>query len=191
MKYNYIFKINLVGEPAVGKTACLIRYVKDTFTADYLATLGANFLVKHLEVDGKQVLILTWDIAGHARFARYARGYWTGTSAFIFLYDITRRETFARIGEWIRDARSRGPQNFLMAIAGNKLDLIEDPKYGRDMPKKEVREAVQRLSKVTEREYKYPVKYYEVSAKTGEGLDRLFSGVVEDVIHYLEHNEAG
>ena len=73
MKYNFIFKLLLLGEPAVGKTSLIIRYVKDTFKSDYLTTLGANFLVKNVELPtGSTVLLQIWDIAGHARFARYA-----------------------------------------------------------------------------------------------------------------------
>ncbi len=124
MKYNFIFKLLLLGEPAVGKTSLIIRYVKDTFKSDYLTTLGANFLVKNVELpNGSTVLLQIWDIAGHARFARYAHAYYAGASGVLYVYDVTRPETLKKLVEWHNDVQERAPKKILSVVIGNKNDL--------------------------------------------------------------------
>jgi small GTP-binding protein len=165
LKYNYIFKLLLLGEPAVGKTSLIIRYVKDTFKSDYLTTLGANFLVKHVKLpNDATVLLQIWDIAGHARFARYAHAYYAGASGVLYVYDVTRPETLERLKEWHKDVQERAPKKILSIIIGNKNDLeVVVPESDRD-------QMGQELSALNS---------FSTSAKDGTGVNEAFHTFAE------------
>ena len=160
MKYNYIFKLLLLGEPAVGKTSLIIRYVKDTFKSDYLTTLGANFMVKSVTLpDDASVLLQIWDIAGHARFARYAHAYYAGASGVLYVYDVTRQETLDRLTEWHKDVQERAPKKILSVVIGNKNDLESS------VPDSERDKISQKLGSL---------KSFSTSAKEGTGVNEAF-----------------
>jgi small GTP-binding protein len=169
LKYNYIFKLLLLGEPAVGKTSLIIRYVKDTFKSDYLTTLGANFLVKHVTLpNDSTVLLQIWDIAGHARFARYAHAYYAGASGVLYVYDVTRSETLERLKEWHNDVQERAPKKILSVIIGNKNDLEAA------VPDSEREKMSQELSALNS---------FSTSAKDGTGVNEAFHAFAELLAH--------
>ncbi|MFW9917003.1 MAG: Rab family GTPase [Candidatus Thorarchaeota archaeon] len=124
MKYDYVFKLLLLGEPAVGKTSLIIRYVKDSFKSDYMSTIGANFLVKEITLpSGASVMLQIWDIAGQSLDARYAQSYYSGASGALLVFDVTRPETLNRLTDWHSDVQKQAPKDLLGIVVGNKNDL--------------------------------------------------------------------
>ena len=88
------FKIIIIGEAGVGKTALLMRYIKGTFTPDYNLTLGFEFASKDIEIDGVLHKLQVWDTAGQETFKSIIRTFYRNVDAVMLVYDITKRRTF-------------------------------------------------------------------------------------------------
>ena len=169
LQYNFLAKILLLGEFRVGKSSMVLRYVEDRFPGDYLATIGANFLVKtvHLPYEGTvyKVGLQIWDIGGHARSSQVGRVFFQGVSGALLIYDLTRKDTLDKLPLWLEQLRKYSP-DARMCLVGNKNDLEEE----RDVSYEEGELKYKQLNFV---------KFFETSAKTGEH--------VEEVIDALTH----
>ncbi|MFX0014764.1 MAG: Rab family GTPase [Promethearchaeota archaeon] len=162
--YNFLAKILLLGEYRVGKSSMVLRYVEDRFPGDYMATIGANFLVKtvNLSYEGKEfkVGLQIWDIGGHARSSQVGRVFFQGVSGALLVYDLTRKETLEKLPLWIQQLKKFSP-DARMYLVGNKNDLIEE----RQVTSEEGEDAKGRLS---------VVNFFETSAKTGDHIQETF-----------------
>eukprot|EP01089_Gocevia_fonbrunei_P022167 TRINITY_DN885_c0_g1_i1.p2 TRINITY_DN885_c0_g1~~TRINITY_DN885_c0_g1_i1.p2 ORF type:complete len:205 (+),score=46.96 TRINITY_DN885_c0_g1_i1:132-746(+) len=123
-----MLKIIVLGESGVGKTSLLVRYVQDKFSLNTKSTIGASFLQKRVELDDGQVATCQiWDTAGQERFAGLGTQFFRGSDGVIFVYDITKRETFEALEQWRKtfliQAGEEGNEEFPMLIIGNKIDL--------------------------------------------------------------------
>uniref|UniRef100_A0A3Q4G9E5 small monomeric GTPase n=1 Tax=Neolamprologus brichardi TaxID=32507 RepID=A0A3Q4G9E5_NEOBR len=78
-KYDFLFKLLLIGDSGVGKTCLIIRFAEDNFNSTYISTIGIDFKVKTIEVDGKKVKLQVWDTAGQERFKTITTAYYRGT----------------------------------------------------------------------------------------------------------------
>ncbi|MFW9991239.1 MAG: Rab family GTPase [Candidatus Odinarchaeota archaeon] len=124
---SYHFKLLLLGEEAVGKTSLLIRFVEQRFSETYKQSLGADFMSKTVEFatkEGKTVIInlQCWDIAGKAKFSSFRKLYCSGVNGAFLVYDLTRRETLAKLVSWVQDIEKFSPDAVKFLI-GNKNDL--------------------------------------------------------------------
>ena len=123
----YVFKVIIIGEPAVGKTSLVKQYVTDQFKDEYKSTMGANIYLKTVELeDGTKIKFTLWDIAGQReRFARMQNVYFQGAQGCIIVYDISRKSTYDRIEtEWVPalDQHMTEP-NYQKILIANKIDL--------------------------------------------------------------------
>lgn len=164
LQYNFLAKILLLGEFRVGKSSMVLRYVEDRFPGDYLATIGANFLVKtvHLPYEGTvyKVGLQIWDIGGHARSSQVGRVFFQGVSGALLIYDLTRKDTLDKLPLWIDQLRNYSPDARIYLV-GNKNDLEEE----RDITYEE--------GELKHKQLKF-VKFFETSAKTGEHIQETF-----------------
>ena len=164
ISYNFLAKILLLGEFRVGKSSMVLRYVEDRFPGDYQATIGANFLVKtvNLPLEGKwyKVGLQIWDIGGHARSSQVGRVFFQGVSGALLVYDLTRKETLEKLPLWIEQLKKYSA-NVRMYLVGNKKDLIEE----RQITSNEGEQAKDRLQMVN---------FFETSAKTGDHIQETF-----------------
>ncbi len=119
---EYVFKIIIVGDPAVGKTALLMRYIEDRFEEEYLSTIGVDFYLKSLNVDNKDVKIQVWDTGGQEKFANIRPGYYIGAGGAIIVYDVTNPNSYNNLGSWIAEVQ-KYCGNIPLIIAGNKVDM--------------------------------------------------------------------
>ncbi len=176
MTYEYIFKILLLGDPAVGKTSLIVRYVKDSFKSDYMTTLGANFLVKDVELpNNKKVFLQIWDIAGQSLEAKYAASYYAGANGILFVYDVTRENTLQRLPDWQNDVEKRAPKGIVSVLIGNKNDLeIKTTDADRE-------QMAQGLGSVTS---------FSTSAKENIGVDEAFLSLADSLAKEAERKEA-
>jgi small GTP-binding protein len=120
--YDYMFKLLIVGESGVGKTCMLLRFADNVFEADCLSTIGVDFKVKQIELDGKRVKLQIWDSAGQERFRNITSSYYRNCSGIIIVYDVTKLESFNKVTEWIAEVRRFVPTVPLIVV-GNKCDL--------------------------------------------------------------------
>ncbi len=164
ISYNFLAKVLLLGEFRVGKSSMVLRYVEDRFPGNYHATIGANFLVKtvDLPLEDKiyKVGLQIWDIGGHARSSQVGRVFFQGVSGALLVYDLTRKETLEKLPLWIEQLKKYSA-NVRMYLVGNKKDLIEE----RQITSNEGEQAKDRLQMV---------HFFETSAKTGDHIQETF-----------------
>lgn len=103
---EYLFKIVLIGDSAVGKSNLLSRFARNEFDSNSKATIGVEFQTQMVEIDGKEVKAQIWDTAGQERFRAVTSAYYRGAVGALVVYDITRRGTFENIKRWIEELDS-------------------------------------------------------------------------------------
>jgi len=125
-QFDYTFKIVMIGDSGVGKSCILLRFADDKFNENFYATIGVDFRFKNIIVDDKSVKLQIWDTAGQERFKTITSAYYRGADGIIIVYDITDRNSFAHIKDWLDDVNKYTDDNPLKIIVGNKIDLIKD-----------------------------------------------------------------
>ena len=161
----YIFKVVMAGDGAVGKTSLIRQYVTHTFQKDYLMTLGVQVSTKEIRYPNLALIkLVIWDVAGQQLFSTVRPMYYKEASVAIVVYDITRRETFEHVPRWASEARANEPKISII-VAGNKKDLD----YTRQVTFEEGEKMSEEIS---------AEGFVETSARTGEGVNKLFEMVV-------------
>ena len=174
MNYDKRCQILLIGDSSVGKTSLIQRYVNGIFKDEkdvYLPTVGLDFYKKHEIINNMNVLVRLWDTAGQERFKSLTPNYFKNAEGVMLTYDITNTESFENLKFWINSIKTNlGDKNIFIPIiiVGNKLDMEDKRKI--------TKENADKLSK----EYNY--KYFETSAKTGEGVDDAFRDLVNQIL---------
>ncbi|XP_036361701.1 ras-related protein Rab5 isoform X1 [Octopus sinensis] len=121
----HLVKIVLLGDQGVGKSSIVVRFIKGAFESTE-ATIGAAYLTKTIIVKGRQIKFDIWDTAGQERYHSLAPMYYRGAQVAIVVYDITKKVTFVRAQEWIKELRQMANPNILVALAGNKADCADE-----------------------------------------------------------------
>ena len=167
---DVVYKFLLLGESNVGKTSILLRYIDNTFKYSDISTCGIDVKVKYVSCNNKKIKLNIWDTAGQERFRGLTKNYFRGAHGFIFIYDITNKESFDKLKGWMKDAKEKIENDYKMIIVGNKKDC-EDKRQIDFQTLKEFGEVKQ-------------INYFEVSAKTGEGIDQIFNDFVIELLKY-------
>ncbi|KAI0668357.1 GTP-binding protein ypt1 [Trametes maxima] len=123
--YDYLFKLLLIGDSGVGKSCLLLRFAEDAFTDSYLSTIGVDFKIRTIDLEGKTVKLQIWDTAGQERFRTIAAAYYRGAHGIIMVYDVTESETFSNVKGWIQEIERYASEGVKKLIIGNKSDLVE------------------------------------------------------------------
>uniref|UniRef100_A0A3Q3VJG8 EF-hand domain-containing protein n=1 Tax=Mola mola TaxID=94237 RepID=A0A3Q3VJG8_MOLML len=120
------YRIVLVGDAAVGKSSFLLRLCKNEFKLNSGATVGVDFQMKTLIVDGEPVLLQLWDTAGQERFRSIAKSYFRRADGVLLLYDVTCERSFLNVREWVDMIEDVSPEDIPIMLVGNKCDLRKD-----------------------------------------------------------------
>ena len=120
---DYLFKIILVGDVAVGKTNLITRYTTKAFSIESKPTLGVEFSNATLYKEGKTIKTQIWDTSGQEIYKSITKGYFKGAHGALVVYDITKRKTFEHITNWLADIRESADLNPAIMMIGNKCDL--------------------------------------------------------------------
>ncbi|KAI4356315.1 hypothetical protein L6164_000347 [Bauhinia variegata] len=123
MGEEYLFKIVLIGDSAVGKSNLLSRFARNEFDANTKATIGVEFQTQVVEIDGKEVKAQIWDTAGQERFRAVTSAYYRGAVGALVVYDISRRSTFESIKRWLEELSTSCDTAVARMLVGNKCDL--------------------------------------------------------------------
>lgn len=123
--YDFLFKIVLIGDAGVGKTCVVQRFKSGVFVERQGNTIGVDFTMKTLDIQGKRVKLQIWDTAGQERFRTITQSYYRSANGAIIAYDITKKKSFASVPRWIEDVRKYAGSNIVQLLIGNKLDMEE------------------------------------------------------------------
>ncbi|CAG7786248.1 unnamed protein product, partial [Allacma fusca] len=116
-------KILIIGQSGVGKSSLLLRFTDDVFDPDQPATIGVDFKVKTLDVEGNLVKLAIWDTAGQERFRTLTPSYYRGAQGAILVYDVSSRQSFERLDPWLVELNTYSTKtNIVKMLVGNKID---------------------------------------------------------------------
>jgi Ras-related protein Rab-1A len=166
--YDYIFKIVLIGDTCVGKSCILVRFSDDVFVENYVTTIGVDFRFKTMIVKNKIAKIQIWDTAGQERYRSITTAYYRGAAAIIICCDSTNKESFYNVNNWIDEISKYTDKDVDKLVLMNKCDLVEE----RQIDKNDI----------SKFEKESGLKVMEVSAKTGNGVDKAFEYIIEKLI---------
>ena len=164
------YKIILIGDPGVGKTSIMTKFVSNEFQNTYLSTIGVEFKLKEIYINNNTCARLKiWDTCGQEKFRAITRQYFKNSEGVFIVFDLSNRETIKRLNVWMKDIQDNIDNDFFIFLVGNKTDIKE-----RDLSISE--EAKQfAINK--------KINYYEVSAKTGSGIYNIFEKMASKLIN--------
>lgn len=173
MSKSYIYKICVVGNGGVGKTSMVLRYCENSFKDNYIMTIGSNFSTKTVELPNHpqfQVKLQIWDLAGQKHFSFVRPPFYRGATGIIYVFDLTRRSSFADLYEWRMEVEKViGHKPCL--LVGNKIDLAREGK----------REVAIQDGEALKNEMD-AIKYFETSAKEGDSVEEVFKILTLEIL---------
>ncbi|KAL6865149.1 hypothetical protein ACP4OV_016300 [Aristida adscensionis] len=125
IEYDYLFKLLLIGDSSVGKSCLLLRFADDAYVDTYISTIGVDFKIRTVDLDGKTVKLQIWDTAGQERFRTITSSYYRGAHGIIIVYDVTDMESFNNVKQWLSEIDRYASDNVCKLLVGNKCDLVD------------------------------------------------------------------
>lgn len=168
---EYLFKIVIIGDSAVGKSNLLSRYARNEFNPHSKATIGVEFQTRTLVIQHKSVKAQIWDTAGQERYRAVTSAYYRGAVGAMLVYDITRRQSFDHIPRWLDELRSHADKNIVIILIGNKTDLENQ----RAVPTEDAKEFAQ----------KEGLFFLETSALDATNVESAFLTVLTEIFNIL------
>lgn len=165
--YDYLIKYIIIGNSGVGKSNITMRFLYQKFWDNYVPTIGVEYGTKNIIIDDVNYRIQIWDTAGQENYRSITRSYYTNSSCAFIVYDVTNKNSFKDIQDWINDCRKYSKNSILYVLIGNKIDLDNE-----------------RIITYEEGE-KYAknngMLFFEVSALTGENIDNCFISSIKNI----------
>uniref|UniRef100_A0AAQ4R9M1 small monomeric GTPase n=1 Tax=Gasterosteus aculeatus aculeatus TaxID=481459 RepID=A0AAQ4R9M1_GASAC len=157
--YDYLFKLLLIGDSGVGKTCLLFRFSEDAFNTTFISTIGIDFKIRTIELDGKKIKLQIWDTAGQERFRTITTAYYRGAMGIMLVYDITNEKSFDNIRNWIRNIQEHASSDVERMILGNKCDMKDRRQVSKERGEKLAID--------------YGIKFLETSAKSSINVEEV------------------
>lgn len=170
--YDYLFKLLLIGDSGVGKTCVLFRFSEDAFNATFISTIGIDFKIRTIELDGKKIKLQIWDTAGQERFRTITTAYYRGAMGIMLVYDITNEKSFDNIKNWIRNIEEHASADVEKMILGNKCDMNDRRQVSKERGE--------------ELAIEYGIKFMETSAKASINVEEAFFTLARDIKAKME-----
>lgn len=163
-----LFKICIVGDGGVGKTAIIDRFLGKKFQTGYQLTIGAEIKVYAQDIDGKEIKYQIWDLAGQPRFKFVRSSFYKGSHAVIMVFDLTEIESLFNLFSWKQEVFKNIGYVIPLMILGNKNDL-QDP-----IEKRIIRDCIKKLK------YEFllaEISYFSTSALNGQNISDAFRAI--------------
>lgn len=174
-KGEIVYKVIVIGDGSVGKTTLLRQYVEHQFESEYIPTVGVNILKEQIEVDGKTVNLMLWDIAGQPQFYLLHKVYYNGANGVILMFDLTNSPSFTNVNNWYNELIKYGLEEVPIIMCGNKSDL------------KGERKIISPMAHSKMEQLGIPA-YFETSAKEGTNVKEAFNKIISLMMNRKKQN---
>lgn len=164
--YKFLFKVVLIGNAGVGKTCLVRRFTQGLFPPGQGATIGVDFMIKTVEIEGEKIKLQIWDTAGQERFRSITQSYYRSAHALILVYDVSSQPTFDCLPDWLREMEQYASCKVLRVLVGNKTDR-ED----RELPTAVGEDFANR----------HNMYFIETSAKEADNVEKLFIEIAKEL----------
>lgn len=166
-EYDYLFKLLLIGDSGVGKSCLLLRFADDTYTDSYISTIGVDFKIRTVEIEGKTTKLQIWDTAGQERFRTITSSYYRGANGIIIVYDVTDEDSFKNVKTWLQEIDRYASTNVCKLLVGNKCDLT----------------AKKKVDYTTAKEFadQLQIPFLETSAKNATNVEQAFMTMATEI----------
>jgi len=168
-EYDYLIKLLVIGDSGVGKSSLLLRFADAGFTDTYISTIGVDFKIKTIEIDGKTIKLQIWDTAGQERFRTIVSSYYRGANGVILTYSTIDQESFTNLDMWRKECESYAPENVSIVLCGTKSDDVKN----RQISLEEGKSYAER----------YNYKFLETSSKSNKNVDEIFIEIATQVMN--------
>jgi len=165
--YDFLFKLLLIGDSGVGKSSLLLRFADDTYTETYISTIGVDFKIRTVEIEGKVIKLQIWDTAGQERFRTITSSYYRGAHGIIVVYDVTDGDSFRSVEKWITEIERFAGTEVTKMMVGNKADMVA----AKEVEYTEAKEFADRKG----------MPFIETSAKKNMNVEEAFMGLTKDI----------
>merc|ERR1712139_410170 len=165
--YDYLIKLLLIGDSGVGKSCLLLRFADDSFTTSFITTIGIDFKIRTLDLDGKRIKLQIWDTAGQERFRTITTAYYRGAMGILLVYDVCDESSFNNIRIWVKNIEAHASDGVNRILIGNKCDMTDkkvvDTRRGQELAES------------------YDIKFFETSAKNNINVEQAFYSIARDI----------
>ena len=165
--YDHLFKLLIIGDSGVGKSSLLVRFADNTFSPNYITTIGVDFKIRTIVVNGERVKLQIWDTAGQERFRTITSTYYRGTHGVIVVYEVTSGDSFSNVKRWLDEINSHC-DNVQKILVGNKADEAER----RVVLKEDAMKFARELN----------IPFFETSAKENVNVEQMFNCITSLVL---------
>lgn len=169
-EYDFLFKMVLVGDDGVGKSCLMSSFAEGKqymHSANYVPTIGVDFKIRTINVEGRVIKLQLWDTAGAERFRSITTSYYRGANGVVIIYDITNQKSFDNVSKWVKEVESYASPNSKTILIGNKGDLESERIVDYSTAKK-FADSV-------------GLSFAETSAKTSKNIEQAFLTLVSDI----------
>lgn len=170
-QHEMLFKMLIIGDSGVGKSSLMLRFTDNMFTEAFLGTIGVDFKIKMVDIQGTKARLQIWDTAGQERFRTITSSYYRGAQGIIVVFDVTSPESFSNVQKWIQEIERYGTDGVIILLVGNKTDLVDERKVSR--------------TDAEEFAVQFGLLYLETSAKSSHNVNETFehlAGLIHEKI---------
>jgi len=172
---DHIFKVLIIGDSSVGKSNILLRFSDNIFHDTFLPTIGVDFKIRNVKIADQTIKLNIWDTAGQERFKTITSTYYKGAHGIILVYDVTDRESFNNINNWLSEIKKHAGPQVVKLLVGNKSDLEQE----RVVTNKEGKDFADSLG----------IAFLETSAKQRINIDESFMTLTKQIYELLPETE--
>ncbi|KAI5476667.1 hypothetical protein MNV49_007380 [Pseudohyphozyma bogoriensis] len=160
-------KMLLIGDSGVGKSCLLLRFCDDAWTPSFITTIGIDFKIRTIELEGKRIKLQIWDTAGQERFRTITTAYYRGAMGILLVYDVTDERSFNNIRTWHANVEQHASEGVNKILIGNKCDWTDK----KVITEQQGQELADELG----------LRYLETSAKSNINVEEAFFALARDI----------